>query len=269
MDKSSEALVTLLFDEDPMVAVQAMDQLLKSDKNLKEILSIYQDSTDALVRKRIHQVSSVLSRRTKKEAFINSVKSGEGSVINELVQLAALSDSKLSESGIRLEFSKLVKKLSLITKDRTMTTDLMVNFMRSEHFFVPELALLESRLYMLDMVLEVKLGSAVLLTCLAYALGRIFNWQVKFVIHGGDFCLLDDQLQLINPNLSWKVTKLIDLKTCLPCRSNKLVYNLVSVLFLIAIQDGEIKLIHLYGELLSELCDTEFMDLPYPIGNTR
>ena len=269
MDKSSEALVTLLFDEDPMVTVQAMDQMLKDEEALKEILSIYQESTDALVRKRIHQISSVLSRRTKKKAFVKGMKSGEGSLINELVQLTAIGNPMISETKTRLEFSKLVKKLSLITKESAMTTELMVGFMRSEHFFVPELPLLESRLYMLDMVLEVKLGSAVLLTGVAYALGQIFNWPVKLVIHGGDFCLLDDQLQLVNPNLSWKVTQLTDVTTCLPCQPNKLVYNLISVLFLIAIQDGEIKLIHLYGELLAEICDTEFKNLPYPLGNDR
>lgn len=268
MDQSSEALVTLLFDEDPTVAVQAMDQLLKNDVSLKEILSIYQDSTDALVRKRIHQISSVLSRRNKKRDFIKSVKSGEGAVISELVQLASLSNPQLSESEIRLEFSKLVKKLSLITKDKPMSTALMVDFMRSEHFFVPETALLESRLYMLDMVLQFKLGSAVLLACLAYALGTIFNWQVKFVIYGGEFCLLDDQLQLISPNFSWKVTKLDNLKSCLPCRPNKLVYNLASLLFLIAIQDGELKLIQLYGALLTELCDVDFAEMPYPVGDS-
>jgi len=268
MDQSSEALVKLLFDENPAVAVQAMDQLLKNDLALKEILSIYQDSTDELVRKRIHQVSSVLSRRNKKKDFITSVKSGEGPIISQLIQLSSLSNPQLSESGIRVEFSKLVKKLSLMTKDRPMTTELMVDFMRSEHFFVPETALMESRLYMLDMVLQVKLGSAVLLACLAFALGTIFHWQVKFVIYRGEFCLLDNQLQLINPNLSWKVTKLDDLRGCLPCHPNKLVYNLVSILFLIAIQDGEIKLIQLYGALLTELYDVEFEDLPYPVGDS-
>ena len=269
MDKFSESLVTLLFDEEPMVAVQAMNEMLKKEDALKEILSIYQDSTDALVRKRIHQVSTVLSIRHKKQSFIKSIKSGDGSLINQLVQLAAFENPKVSETQIRLGFSKLVKKLSLMIKDRPLTTDLMVNFMRSEHFFVPELELLEGRLYMLDTVLEVKLGSAVLLTCLAGALGTIFNWQVKFVIHAGDFCLLDDQLQLVNANLSWKVTKLQDINSCFPCQPNQLVYNIVSVLFLIALQDGELKLIHLYGDLLTEICGIDFSELPFPVGTSK
>jgi hypothetical protein len=267
VDKSSEALVTLLFDENPTVAVPAMEQLLKNDEALKEILSIYQDSTASLVRKRIHQLSSVLSRRQKRSVFIKSVKSGEGSLINQLVQLASLGNPKVLESELRLKFSRLVKKLSNLTEDQSVTTERMVDFMRSEHFFVPEIPLLESRLYMLDMVLEVKLGSSLILACLAYSLGRIFNWPVKFVVSGGVFCLLDDQLRLIDPSFSWKVTQLTDLENCLPCRQEHLVYDLVSTLFVVASQDGEVGLMQLYGELLAELYGLKLSDFPYPMGD--
>ncbi len=266
MDRTTEALVTLLFDEDPKVAIQAMETLISRGESLDEVLQIYQDSTDPHVRKRIHQISTVLSRRERKGNFINRVKSSKGSLIDGLIQLSVLGNPRLSESAVRRDFHTLVLLLSKKMEGESVTTEELVGFMRSNNFFVPETFALEEELLLTDIVLRYRLGSAVVLSSIACSIGIACGWKGSMTIYEGLFCLLDSDNQLINPTFSWKITE-AEPDRCFPCRNRDVWYNVLSQLFLTSLQDGSMQDIHLYGSLLTELFESDISQLPYPVGD--
>ncbi len=266
MERRTEALVTLLFDEDPKVAVQAMEKLVHEEEPLDEVLQIYQDSTDPHVRKRIHQISTVLSRQKRKDKFKESVKSADGSLIDGLIQLSILTNPRLSEIAVRKDFHTLVLLLSKGMDGEPVTTEELVGFMRSNNFFVPETFALEEEMLMTDIVLKFRLGSAIILCALAFSIGKACGWEGGVVIYDGHFCLIDKNKQLINPTLSWKITQAEE-KRCFPCRNRDIHYNVLCQLFLTSLQDGDMQEIHLYGSLLTELFDSDMSHLPYPVGD--
>jgi hypothetical protein len=266
MERRTEALVTLLFDEDPKVAVQAMEKLIHADEPLDEVFEIYQDSSDPHVRKRIHQISTVVSRQKRKEKFKDQVRSTDGSLIDALIQLSILTNPRLSEAAIRKDFHTLVLILSKGMEGEPVTTDELVGFMRSNNFFVPETFALEEEMLMTDIVLKFRLGSAIILSALAFSIGRSCGWEGGIVIYDGHFCLIDKHKKLINPTLSWKITD-AEPKRCFPCRNRDILYNVLCQLFLTSLQDGDMQEIHLYGSLLTELFDSDMSHLPYPVGN--
>lgn len=263
MDRKTEALMTLLFDEDRKVAMHALEQLLADESPLDELIKEFQDSDVPHVRKRIHQVTSILARRQRRKLFIEAVRANELSLMDGLMQLALLTNPRLSEAFLESQLAELKNKVRLVAPD----TDSMVAFMRRCNFFVPETFCLEAEMLQIDNVFKYRLGSPVILSALAHALGKEIGWESSVVIYEGVFCLVDQEQMLINPTYSWKVTRIDALERAFPCKSRDIWYNVMSQLFLTALQDGNIQDIHFYGSLLSELFDSTIGSLPYPVGD--
>ncbi|MGL4853647.1 MAG: hypothetical protein ACRC37_00120 [Lentisphaeria bacterium] len=268
MDKMTEALVKLLFDEDSHVAVGAMEQLLKNEEALHEIFQIYQDSIDSNVRKRIHQLSSVYSRRVKKQRFLSEMYDDKVPLINSLIQLTVLTETKLNELNLRQKYLKLRDKFHKTLDGKAATSEKIVSFMRSNNFFMPETYAIETELLLFDLVLEYKLGSSLVLAALAYSLGIDSGWHGVIIIHEGEFSLLDLDRNIINPNYSWKVSSSENVGFY-TCKKGEVIHSLICQLFLAALQDGNVAEINLFSSLMAECTNLKISDFPYPLGEER
>ena len=265
MDRKKTALLTLLLDDDHKIAIQAMEKLLEYNHDLDDFIKENQDTNNPRIRRRIHQMGSILNRRRRKDDFLESVATGGCSLLDGMIQLSLLNNPKLAEATVRKRFHQLAVKFSKLEP----SSENLIEFMREENFFVPETFCLETDLLLLDTVLQYRLGSAITLCAIAKSLGDAFDWPTEIVVYEGLFCLLDQEKNLINPTFSWKLTPIDSVSRSFPCKNSDVWNNLLSQLFLGALQDGNMQGIHLFGSLMTTLSNSDIEKLPYPVGEDQ
>ena len=81
------ALLSLLDDEDEQVALEAMAQLLERGDEAGAELAKFQDSSEPLLRRRVHQLEAALTLRRRRREFSRRLALPEPEVAELLVEL--------------------------------------------------------------------------------------------------------------------------------------------------------------------------------------
>ena len=87
MSDKIKTLLTLLEDENRNVASQAMAELLRHEEELPQYLNSLQESENLILRKRAHQMQSILSIRRRRKNFAMNLKSNTMGLIEGLTEL--------------------------------------------------------------------------------------------------------------------------------------------------------------------------------------
>ncbi|MCM8526352.1 MAG: hypothetical protein NE327_07545, partial [Lentisphaeraceae bacterium] len=80
-----EALINLLQDEDPQIAVVAMEKLLTNPVFVKNHLKELQESSDPCLRTRVHQMESIITRNKQLDEFTKRVKDNKIELWEDLI----------------------------------------------------------------------------------------------------------------------------------------------------------------------------------------
>lgn len=261
-DKEFYALMSLLQDDDPKVVSLAMEQFLKLS-DLRETIAEYQEDGNTRVRKRMHQLSSILSRREARNQFIHAVQSNTPSLWQGLCKINSLYDPQASLKKINTQVRDLARQLP----DDTVETRHLSAFMKKHEFMVPEEDILDGELYMMDSVLETKYGSSPSLCVLAFRLGELCGWASQTVLFEGRLCLMAEEGNLLDPAHRWNVRELDKKDKVHACSRRDVWFMVLSQLLLIALVDGQLRDLYHYGDLLTALNESSVNELPFPLGH--
>ena len=265
-DPQITALLSLLQDDDPKVASLAMEQFLKLEDVADETIASYQDCHDPVLRQRMHQLSSIRSRRRARMEFLDGVENSRMSVWEGIRRINRLYDP---QCNLRL-LSRRIRELRKRAADALTTTTRTAAFMREQGFCVPSEAVLEVDLYLADSILDIRFGSAALLCALAQHLGRTCGgWEATIALYEGRFCLLDDKNLALDPAEGWKITRLEPSRNLHPCSRQDVWMAVLTQLFMIALVESNLRDLYVFGDLLTALNGDSVDSLPHPLGKTR
>lgn len=262
-DKEFSALLSLLQDDDTKVASLAMEHFLKLG-DLGTAIAMYQDDGDSQVRKRMHQMSAIISRRNARKQFVEAVREDVPELWDGVCRINILYDPQASLDKINRQTRELASELPASGTDAKRVAAVM----KDREFLVPNEDILDGELYMMDSVLETNFGSAAALCALANRVGELRGWGSRPVLFEGRLCLVGDENILLDPGGGWKLRKLDKKHKVHTCAKKDVWMMFLSQLFLIALVDGQLRDLYHFGDLLTALNGDTANDLPYPLGET-
>lgn len=257
------ALLALLQDDSQEVASLAMEQFLNLGRVADEMIAEHQESQDPFLRQRMHQLSTILARRRARREFIRALADGSLSLWDGIVQIHSLYESV----GPREGMEEKVRALAADLQPGDTMTHQIADLMREKEFTVPSDDILDVDLFLIHRVVETRYGHAALLCVLARRIGEAVGWNATICLHSGRFCLMDRDHILLNPSEGWQFGKLGAKERIHPCSRRDVLMAVLSQLFMVALIDGQLRDLHHFGAILSELNGNSLDGLPYPLGD--
>jgi len=257
-----EALINLLQDEDPQIAIIAMEKLLSNQMFVKNQLKELQESPDPCIRTRVHQMESIITRKNQLEAFTERVKDNKIELWEDLIFLNKIIDKSLKTETITKSFQVLDEKIPR----KQMTTLEIAAFMREQSFSCPNEDILDPGLFLIYEVLECSLGNPLLLCIIARQVAMKHQKRLTIVLHKGRHCLVSDESSFIDPQNGWSVTKLKQNAKVYPCTNRDILLTVISQLYLSALIEGQLRIIAFLSKMMAALSNTTVSEFPYPVG---
>jgi hypothetical protein len=257
-----KALINLLQDEDPQIAVIAMEKLLSNPNFVNNELRSLQESADPCLRSRIHQMESIIARQKQLDGFLSRVKDNYIELWDDLIFLNKIIDRELTTGTITEVFQELINK----SPDKELTTLEIAAFMHEQNFSAPNEDILDPNLFLVYEVIASDLGNPLLLCIITQQVARNHNKKLTIVLHKGRHCLVDESNSFIDPQNSWSVTKLKLNAKVYPCTNRDILLTVISQLYLSALIEGQLRIISFLSRMMAALSNTEIEDFPYPVG---
>lgn len=257
-----EALINLLQDEDPQIAVIAMEKLLANPAFIKNHLRELQESPDPCLRTRVHQMESIITRKQQLEDFTERVKNNKIELWEDLIFLNKIIDRSLKTESITTNFQELQDKIPR----KQMTTLEIAAFMREQSFSCPNEDILDPGLFLVYEVLTCCLGNPLLMCIIARQLAAKHQKRLTIVLHKGRHCLVSDESSFIDPQNGWSVTKLKQNAKVYPCTNRDILLTVISQLYLSALIEGQLRIIAFLSKMMAALSNTTVNEFPYPVG---
>lgn len=259
---SSSALFSLLQDSNESVASLAMEQILQLPDFEAQIRSA-QDSSEPMLRRRVHQLSSIARRREYMGQFLRSALKGRIGLWRAMLLLDHLYDQQSSFSYLESMSKALIHEFS----SSRGGSNSLARFMREHKFCVPGDNWFDVGNHLLGDVLESRVGSSALLCIIAQHIGSFRGWHSHIVLHQGRYCLLDQNLSMIDPSEDWKLHRKLKDELYHICDSKAVLTSIISQLFAFALVNWDPWEIHLFSKMLLSMAKLGAEELPYPLGN--
>ncbi|MCH2205298.1 MAG: hypothetical protein MK132_05460 [Lentisphaerales bacterium] len=260
-----EALINLLHDDDPQIAIVAMEKLLSSPSFIDDHLRDLQESSDPKVRSRIHQMESIITRQKQLDEFITRIKDNKIELWEDLITLNKIIDRDLSTSTFIDAFESLTEKM----ENTSPSTLELATFMREQNFSAPSDDILDPGLFLIYEVVAADLGNPLLLCIVTRQLALRQEKKLTIVLHKGRHCLIDDDNSFIDPHNSWAVTRLRNNFKVYPCTNRDILLTIISQLYLSALVEGHLRIISFLSQIMSALSNMSVDDFPYPVGKQK
>ncbi|EDM26538.1 hypothetical protein LNTAR_01982 [Lentisphaera araneosa HTCC2155] len=257
-----EALLKLLEDEDPKIATIAIGKLLQYGPDIFPALRGLQESANPLLRKRVHQIEAILEKKINFSHFIERIEKDEILIWEDLIYLNSIYYPDLKPSELQSSMEEAYKNLSAAE----FNTKALCNYMKDKNYYVPKNDILDSGINLISSVLINGEGSPLMLCIISQLWGTRFSWPFQIVLHKGHHCLIDKNKMLIEPANNWKCSLIDEKIKAHPCTEKGLILTVIANLYLSALVEGQLKILHTLSTLMSKISKTELADFPFPIG---
>lgn len=257
-----EALLKLLEDEDPKIATIAIGKLLQYGPDIFPALRGLQESANPLLRKRVHQIEAILEKKINFSNFIERIEKDEILIWEDLIYLNSIYYPELKPSELQSSMEDAYKNLSA----SEFNTKSLCNYMKDKNYYVPKNDILDSGINLISSVLINGEGSPLMLCIISQLWGTRFSWPFQIVLHKGHHCLIDNNKMLIEPANNWKCSLIDEKIKAHPCTEKGLILTVIANLYLSALVEGQLKILHTLSTLMSKISKTDLADFPYPIG---
>jgi len=201
-NKKISALVSLLEDEDNDIAASAMSELLSYGKKIGPVIGELQESSNLLIRRRIHQMQAIIKTRNNRDKLSRRFRnkhSGLWQGLNELHLLWYDNDNTETLRGLRKE---LLEKAAII---KPSTTAKLSELMKAMAFICSGKGEIEPDFYCIGSVLETKVGADFILCSIAQTIASYYGWKGKIVYsRKNGYMLLDSFGYKISPK-KWNI----------------------------------------------------------------
>lgn len=257
-----EALINLLQDDDPHIAIIAMEKLLDNPAFIDKHMSELQESADPCLRSRVHQMESIIARKRKLQDFFERVKSNRLNLWNDLIFLNKVIDRELSSQTL----DKCLEELENKIPQQRMNTLEFATFMREQNFTVPSEDTLDPGLFLVYEVIASALGNPLLLCIITRHIAERSGTTLTLVLHKGRHCLIDECRTFIDPLNGWAVSSLKEETKVYPCSNRDILLTVISQLYLSALVEGQLRIISQLSQMMAALSDSSVESFPFPVG---
>ena len=196
-------LAAMLDDPDDAVGVNVLAHLLALDEDLSDLTAMLQESSDPLVRRRIHTLQNALVMRERRRRICDLFNQPAGSscdILQGLINLHLLWFDKDQPEEINKEVAEFLKQ---VEKFPLTTLEDAEFFMREKCFLPEKETTIRPESYCIGTVLFHRLGAtSVLLGLLWHLLGKE-KFQMVQVL--GNFALMDERQQILAGNGTWQL----------------------------------------------------------------
>ncbi len=264
-DENIRHLLSLLDDENQQVASLAMAELLKFDDIIDPFLGELQESGNSRLRKRIHQLQSVLSFRRRRIDFSKNLKNKNLDLITGLFELHFQWYDNDAEADVRKLWDKLIDSSRKFSPD---TIEKLAYFMRKFNFTVAERDNLDPDYFCIGIVLEELIGSDFILCAIAMEVAAHWNLKLQVIQIVGDFALLDPNGKVLLPGNGWRLLPQEKKGYSKKWNNTMLLKLTSSMLFLAAVSTSSFRYINTIGHCLARISGKDELDfLPYPYNS--
>ncbi len=198
------SLISLLDDENENTASFAIRELLSEGKEAQAVLGEHQESSNPLLRKRVHQIQAITAIKKSRDILSRRLSNKHSSIWNGMLEIHLSWFDKDTKDNVNNMFYEL---LSEFKKERILTPSGIAHFMRFNGFVMPIDGDIDSEYYCIGPVLESKIGSDALLSTIAYKLLLESGITAKIVEYKKLVCLLFPLNTVIAPN-TWKTEQI-------------------------------------------------------------
>jgi hypothetical protein len=204
--KKVSALITLLEDENNEVSTTAMRELLTlNERNLSSVVMNLQESSNLKLRKRVHQIQSILKIRKNRKKLSDRLISNDPSLIKGLTEIHLLWYDRDNDESLKKQIRNFLNTSKL---NGLNTISKIATFMKKNNFTVAKNNELEPDSYCIGAILDTKIGSDILLCALANLIGDDEKgWAGRVVCKNKRFLLIDTKGNCTDP-LTWEVEKI-------------------------------------------------------------
>lgn len=262
MDKKIESLIKLLDDDNQQTASLIMAELLCHEEELDPVIMEFQEAEDPRMRRRIHQLQSVLKTRRNRRNFAKRLKSDDTDLFEGLSELHFLWYDNDFQKTITQYWDAIIENSK---KYHPETIDKIGHFMRKYGFRTSSKDDIEADYYSLGITLEELIGADFILCVIAQKLAAHWGLKLEIIYLIGDFALIDDKGQVLFPKNFWKMLPQIKKGTYSVWSSKQILRMATSMLFTCATSTDSFRYIYSIGNVLAKSCDVkDLSSLPFP-----
>ncbi len=263
MDKELKNLFRLLDDDSEQSASMAMAGILESENGgkLEEILRRLQESPDNRLRRRVHQLQSIITLRRRRRLLAQQLEGRNLDLFEGLVEMHMLWYDNDSVEAVKREWDALMDESKSF---RPSNMERLAYFMRKKGFACPSKDDVEADYYCLGTILEEYAGADFMLCAIAKLAGSAWGMKLRISQLAGDFVVVDELGQALHPANDWKIVQNVK-KSGRDWDAQSLLKLIASMLFICAVSTDSFRYVHTIGTCLGKACGSESIDsLPYP-----
>ena len=253
-------LLSFLDDEDEQIAIEAIAELLCRGDEVFPYLAELQESTDPLLRRRVHQLEAALIARRRRSEFSRLLAMPHPNVPRILVELHMQWFD--NDPAPEME-SRLAGFLAEGLAQHPRTLGDVSAFFRKCAVTAERETTLRPENYCIGVMLADRIGSAAVWTLLA-KLMLPENSGVRIVRNVEEFALCDGETMLL-PERDWRIVRAPARGELEEWDERKVLKFAAVMLFSAAVNSDSFRYVLTIGQALSGLPDDEVLDyMPYP-----
>ncbi len=262
MDNRITALIKLLDDSDPQTVHTAMSELLKHGAELEPYLAEHHESENPALRRRIHQLQSIITLRQRRTEFLRIINDPKTTLAEGLIEVHLQWYDNDSRRALEEQWQEFVEAAN---RYNPRNLGGIAYFMRKSGFAVPSSSDIHADHYCLGPVLEDHIGADFILSAIVTAAGTELGVELKIARMLDNFLIMDQYGNGLNPRNNWQLQPNINITQC-EFWSNAKILKLASLmLFQYAVCSDSFRYISTIGHSLTGLTDDDPLDfLPYP-----
>lgn len=259
-----QALLTMLDDPDENIAIPVMGELLRSENELLPLLSDLQEADNPVLRKRVHELQSIITMRRRRREFLQKLQRRPLDLIDGLLDVHLLWFEQDSKQSV---FELLHAFMEVAGNNKIDSIEKLGSFMARSSFATPpdgELNIPEN--FCIGTVLEDRIGADIILCTLALLVGMEAGLELGLVQIMGHFAVINGEGTMITPANDWVPDKVSKLTSGDFWNDPAAVLKYASLMiFLYAVGSDSFRYVHTIGNALTGGdSDTELKFLPYP-----
>lgn len=257
--KSLRRLISLLDDPDETTGLNVMAELLLHADKVLPLLPEYQECSDPVMRKRIHQLQAAIILRSRRRFFLARLHDPRIDFFDLLIDVHL----QWYDNDSRPEVEALLAKVFLKTVNHPLNTlEEIRSFMLAENLTAEPDSTLKPENYCIASILSEHVGAASILAAISVhlAAGEFFVARVL-----DDFAVCSPTGEIMLPARNWQIFHPDEKTPLTPWDLRDILKLAAANLFSAAVNSDSFRYILTISQALSGIASDEILDfLPYP-----
>lgn len=266
MNDDFKNLLKLLDDDNEQAASLAMAELIQTDDpRLSRVLRSLQETGNAKLRRRIHQMQSAILKRKNRKMLAEALKKNQFSLLEGITRLHLLWFDNDTRAEVMRQWKDFLAESD--SHEHGNIQDLLTFFAQKVSCSGFAKDDLNADNLCLGTILEDGFAVDFMCCVLVKLLADVWHCPAEIVQTGSEFALLSRNT-LYYPVRHWE--GIPNFNHAVHCwTTSELLTLLASTLFICAVATDSFRYVYTLGNcMLDEGCDN-ILELPYPYGNDR